>query len=130
MAKPMVRQSAPIRLCARRFFCIRATITVHLSSPSSGYSRVMRYCGLCQKVSAIQTSMVQLSCSIIFAKIKKERNRRSKVALPKKFRHPPAVTPRTHSPSKTLISHFFFPALRSSSVRESGFKLQISSLVK
>lgn len=46
---------------------------------------------------------------------------------PKKFLQPPAVTPRTHSPSNTLISQRFFPALRSSVVKESGFKLHISS---
>lgn len=57
-------------------------------------------------------------------------NTNEKAHLPKKFLHPPAVTPRTHSPSNTLISHFFLPAFRSSSVNESGFKLHISSCVK
>lgn len=55
IANPIVRQSAPILFCALLFFCIRATITVHLSSSSSGCSNVIRYCGLCQKVSARYT---------------------------------------------------------------------------
>lgn len=127
MAKPMVRQSAPILLCALLFFCINATITVHLSSSSSGYSSVILYWGLCQNVSEIPIRKSpyyrkQMYVHIAQASIKSY--------IPKKFLQPPAVTPLTHSPSNTLISHFFLPALRSSSVSESGFKLQISRRVK
>lgn len=61
MAKPTVRHSIPILRWERRFFCINATITVHLlsSSSSSGSLRVMLYCGLCQNVSVekIQVKM-------------------------------------------------------------------------
>lgn len=51
--------------------------------------------------------------------------------LLKKFLQPPAVEPRIHAPSKTLISHLCFTEpVMSSSSRESGFKLVISSIVK
>lgn len=50
--------------------------------------------------------------------------------LPKKLRHPPAVAPRTHSPSNTLISHLTASSPCCSLVRRSGFKLQISKREK
>lgn len=50
--------------------------------------------------------------------------------IPKKLRHPPAVAPRTHSPSNTLISHLTALSPCCSLVKRSGFKLQISNREK
>lgn len=63
MANPMVRHSVPILRCDLWFFCISATMTVHLSSSSSssGSSSVMQYCGLCQNVSEIQNNAIYLA---------------------------------------------------------------------
>lgn len=62
----MVRHSVPILRCDLRFFCISATMTVHLSSSSSssGSSSVMQYCGLCQNVSEIQNNALYLAQSV------------------------------------------------------------------
>lgn len=50
---------------------------------------------------------------------------------PMKFLHPPAVTPRTHSPSNTDIDHFLSrPSVNSCSESESGLRLQISKRLK
>ena len=62
----MVRHCLPILRCDLRFFCISATMTVHLSSSSSssGSSSVMRYWGLCQNVSEIENNAIYLAQSV------------------------------------------------------------------
>jgi hypothetical protein len=66
MANPMVRHSMPILRCDRWFFCISATITVHLlsSSSSSGSSNVIRYWGLCQNVSVTHKNAIYMADSV------------------------------------------------------------------
>lgn len=55
MAKPMVKRLAPNFRSFLRFFCIRATRKLQITSESSGSSSssrsFRRYCGLVQKVS-------------------------------------------------------------------------------
>lgn len=51
-AKPMVSKSSPSFLISRRFFCISAITTLHMSSSSSASCSLSLNCGLVQKVSA------------------------------------------------------------------------------
>lgn len=50
--KPMVSKSSPSFLFSRRFFCISAITTLHMSSSSSASCSLSLNCGLVQKVSA------------------------------------------------------------------------------